>query len=312
MSIRAAGVRQVNSRGTNGTVRAGERSVPLTQHGEQLPPSLFGYDVISKLGQGAASDIYVVTDSSRQLYALKHVIRETDKHDRFIEQLVNEFEAGKKFSHPVLRKLIDLKLKKPILMGKPTEAALIMELIDGTHLDDKPPTTLPSFFAIFRQIGQAISAIHYQRYVHCDVKPHNILRCAGDSIRMIDFGQACPIGTEKLRVQGTPDFIAPEQVKCRPVDFRTDIYSYGATIYWALTGRRVPTYLNVEKSRRHIVKSQEYPAPHELNAGVPEALSEIVMKCVRYYPNDRYQDMGELMTAMSMIEAESRSHPQPA
>ena len=293
--------------------RAGDRSVPLaTQHGEKLPPGLFGYDVVSKLGQGAASDIYVVTDPSGQIYALKHVIRHTDKHDRYIQQLTNEFDVGKRFRHPVLRRMIDLKLKRPIAMGKPTEAALVMELIDGTPLEDKPPTSLAQVFSVFKQIASGIGAMHYQRYIHCDVKPHNILRCADDTIKMIDFGQACPIGTEKPRVQGTPDFIAPEQVKCKPVDFRTDVYSYGASLYLALTGRRVPTYLNVEKSHRDIVKTQNYQTPHDLNPGVPEMLSDVVMKCVRYYPNDRYQTIGEVVNALELCEAETTNHHQHA
>jgi len=188
----------------------------------------------------------------------------------------------------------------------------VMELIDGTPLEDKPPTSLAQVFSVFKQIASGLGAIHYQRYVHCDVKPHNILRCPDDTIKMIDFGQACPIGTEKPRVQGTPDFIAPEQVKCKPVDFRTDIYSVGASLYLALTGRRAPTYLNVEKSHRSIVKTQNYPNPHDLNAGVPEMLSEVVMKCLRYYPNDRYQSIGEVVSALELCEAETTNHPQHA
>jgi serine/threonine-protein kinase len=313
MSIRATGVGLITAKGPNRFSRAGDISV-LQSPGEKtvLPPSLFGYDVISKLGQGAASEIYVVSDASAQIYALKHVIRKTDKHDRYIEQLTNEYEIGRLFRHPSLRRIIDLKLKRPILMGKPTEAALVMELIDGQPLDDKPPTSLPAVFKMFRQIGDALAAIHYQRYVHCDVKPHNVLRCADDTIKMIDFGQACPLGTEKPRVQGTPDYIAPEQVKCRPVDFRTDIYNYGATLYWALTGRRAPTYITVEKSRRHIVKKQEYPTPQDLNPGVPEILSDLVMKCLRYYPNDRCQNIREVMNTLDLCEAETANHPQPA
>jgi serine/threonine-protein kinase len=275
-----------------------------------LPQSILGYDVVSKLGEGAASKIYVVTDSSNQLYALKHVIRETEKHDRFIEQVMNEFEVGKLFRHPALRRIVDLKLNRRLL-GKPTEAALVMELIDGTPLDDRPPASMTAFFDIFRQAAVALSAMHYQRIVHCDVKPHNMLRCGDETLRIIDFGQACPFGTSKPRVQGTPDYIAPEQVKCRPVDARTDIYNFGATLYWALTGRRVPTYITVEKTERHIVKKQHFPSPRELNAGVSESLSDLVMKCVRYYPDDRPDSFAKVMAVMELCEQEAIHH-QPA
>ena len=272
-----------------------------------LPQSLFGYDVVSKLGEGAASKLYVVTDASNQLYALKHVIRETEKHDRFIQQVVNEYEVGKAFRHPLLRRVIDLKLNRRML-SKPTEAALVLELIDGTPLDDRPPTSMSVFFHLFRQTAVALSAIHYQRIVHCDVKPHNMLRCGDDTLKMIDFGQACPFGTSKPRVQGTPDYIAPEQVKCRPVDQRTDIYNFGATLYWALTGRRVPTYITVEKTERHIVKKQRFPSPRELNPGVTETLSEFIMKCLRYYPDDRPDNMAIVLKTLEMCEFEAMSH----
>jgi len=92
MSVRVTGVRPVSSRGRCDLDRAGDQSVlPSSGENAALPPSLFGYDVISRLGQGAASQIYVVSDSTGQIYALKHVVRETDKHDRYIEQLTNEF-----------------------------------------------------------------------------------------------------------------------------------------------------------------------------------------------------------------------------
>src|SRR5688500_2058783 len=77
------------------------------------PRSLFGYDVIDYIGQGAGSLIYVVSDPrTNQLYALKHVERKTDKHARFVDQLVNEFEVSRRLSHPNLRKAIDLKETK--------------------------------------------------------------------------------------------------------------------------------------------------------------------------------------------------------
>src|SRR2546423_777654 len=90
-----------------------------------LPPSLFGYDIVSRLGEGAGSVLYVVCDpKSAQLYALKHVVRKTDKDMRFIEQLQNEFEASRAFRHPVLRKCIDLKINKKLLGGI-TDAGLV-------------------------------------------------------------------------------------------------------------------------------------------------------------------------------------------
>src|SRR5687767_1713815 len=106
------------------------------------PKVLFGYDVIDFIGKGAGSDIYAVSDPlTNQIYALKHVVRKADKDARFVEQLENEFEVSRRFSHPSLRKSIDMKLEKTWL-GKVTEAALVMELFDGMPLDVNPPSGL--------------------------------------------------------------------------------------------------------------------------------------------------------------------------
>src|SRR5437763_3065378 len=73
--------------------------------GAATPKALFGYDVVDHLGQGAGSAIYVVSDrATHQIYALKHVVRKTEKDARFIEQLENEFAVSKSFGHPSLRK----------------------------------------------------------------------------------------------------------------------------------------------------------------------------------------------------------------
>src|SRR5450432_766813 len=105
-----------------------------------LPPrDLFGYEILEQIGEGAASIIYAVSDTqTKQIYALKHVVRKTDKHARFIEQLESEFEVGRKIMHPNLRRIFDYKNKRTML-GKVTEAALIMELYDGTPLDQNMP-----------------------------------------------------------------------------------------------------------------------------------------------------------------------------
>jgi serine/threonine-protein kinase len=260
-----------------------------------LPKTMFGYDVVERIGEGAASVIYVVSDpKSNQLYALKRVVRETDKHVRFIEQVENEYQVSKSFRHPGLRKSIDLKLNRR-LFGPVTEAALIMELVHGQPIDQVHPGDLHAVVDTFMQTGTALAALHHLRLVHCDLKPSNILRDSAGRVKVIDFGQTCPVGTEKQRVQGTPDFIAPEQVRLKPVTVRTDVYNFGATLYWALTGRRVPTLYTVEKSQRHVLKSQGYSSPMELNSAVPDGLSKLVMDCLRIAPAERPDSMAEIL-----------------
>jgi len=259
------------------------------------PKELFGYNVISEIGTGAASRIYAVSDrKSGQIYALKHVVRKVEKEDRYVQQVVNEFEVGKSCKHPVLRNLIELKTTKRFL-GPITEVALVMELIDGVGIDDKKLVEVRDILDVFIQVGEGLYEMHKAGYIHCDMKPQNVLVCSDGKVKVIDYGQACKIGTVKERVQGTPSFIAPEQARCKPLTEQTDVYNFGATLYWVLTKARVPTLLTVEKEDRRVLKEQDYPTPMQLNDKVSPGLSDLVMGCLRHRPNERIFGIGKLL-----------------
>jgi eukaryotic-like serine/threonine-protein kinase len=274
------------------------------------PRSLFGYDIISKVGEGAASQIYAVNEpKSGQVYALKHVVRKVDKDQRFIQQVMTEFEVGKACDHPVLRKVYDLKTVKKF-WGPISEIALIMELIDGKPLDTRGLHGLRDTLEIFIKVAEGLWDVAKHGYVHCDTKPGNIMVSAEGKVHLIDYGQACKMGTVKERVQGTPAFIAPEQARCKPLTEQTDVYNLGATLYWALTGKRVPTLLTVDKSERRIVKEQSFPSPAELNPDVPPTLSEMVMACLRLRPYERVLGMGKVLMLLEGIrDRDLRANP---
>ncbi|HZK80285.1 MAG TPA: phosphotransferase, partial [Humisphaera sp.] len=171
-----------------------------------MPKSLFGYEVLDFLGQGAGSSIYLVSHpDTQQIYALKHVVRKVDRDERFVAQLENEYEVGRHIAHSGLRKSIDYK-NNHTLLRKTIDAMLVMELVDGTPLETRPPDTMLQAVDAFIQTAEALSHLHQLGYVHCDLKPNNILRDAAGGIKVIDLGQACKIGTKKERIQGTPDY----------------------------------------------------------------------------------------------------------
>ncbi|MGH7176779.1 MAG: serine/threonine protein kinase [Tepidisphaeraceae bacterium] len=269
--------------------------------GESMPANIFDYEVIDHIGDGARSRIYAVSHpESRQLYALKHVIRKTAKDDRFIEQLLNEYEVGSRIMHPALRRIVETKTTRNMLL-KITEAALVMELFDGLPLEMSLPGRLPAIISIFIPVAQALEAMHNAGFVHCDLKPNNILLSAGGTVKVIDLGQACPVGTAKKRIQGTPDYIAPEQVKCKAVSVRTDIFNFGATMYWALSGRKLPTLFTLKKSEYSFIVDDQFAAPHTINPIIPETLSNFVMECVRSDPRKRPADMSEVQRRLEVI-----------
>ena len=267
----------------------------------ERPKSLFGYDLIEFIGEGAGSLIYAVTDPvTSQLFALKHVTRKTDKDVRFIEQLENEYNVGRNLIHPGLRRVIDFKCNRTILR-KITDAALVMELFDGHPLETNLPTDLIAILDCFIATAKALASMHDSGYVHCDLKPNNILLGSAGEVKVIDLGQACPVGTVKARIQGTPDFISPEQVKCQPVSKATDVFNFGATLYWALTGQKLPTLFTIKKGENSFLVDAQLKAPHDLNPSVSQPLSAFVMECVRTVAAKRPADMHEVVRRLEIL-----------
>jgi serine/threonine-protein kinase len=266
-----------------------------------LPRNLYGYEVIDFLGEGAGSIIYVVSDPvTAQLYALKQVVVKNEKEQRFVDQLLNEYEIGIKVRHPLLRRCIDLKVNKTLLR-KVTDAGLVMEMVEGASCEARPPEDINTAVDIFRQTADALHALNQAGYVHCDLKPNNIMVSAEGAVKVIDLGQACPIGSVKTRIQGTPDFISPEQVKCEPVTVATDVYNLGATMYAILTGQKLPTLFTLKKGENSFLVADAIPQPHEINPAVPPNLSNLVMECCRVTPAKRPADMGELSRRLDII-----------
>jgi serine/threonine-protein kinase len=264
--------------------------------GAKLPKELFGYEVVDRIGEGAASTIYAVTEpKTHQLFALKHVVRKTDKDIRYVDQVENEFNVSKLFRHTGLRRSFELKVNRKVMFGPVTEAALLMEFVHGLPINEQQPKGIAAIIDCFTQTARALEALHHLRLVHCDLKPNNIIRNNDGRVKVIDFGQTCPFGTEKPRVQGTPDYISPEQVKLKPVSPRTDVYNFGATMYWTLTGERAPTLYTIPKGHKEILKEQKYPTPRELKPEVPEEISVLVMNCLRYRPHERPTHMEDVL-----------------
>jgi serine/threonine protein kinase len=191
-----------------------------------------GYRIISVLGHGAASIVYLVQDpKSKAIWALKHVVREGPKDQRFLDQAESEYEIARRLSHPSLRTIPNIIKNRQYLIGSAKELFLVMEFLDGKALDKHPPKTLrrtPS--TIFQQVAEAMHAharpgLRARR--HEAQQHHRVMMRPGR--RSSTSARACKIGTVKERIQGTPDYIAPEQVHRRAITPRTDVYNLGAS-----------------------------------------------------------------------------------
>ncbi len=146
-------------------------------------------------------------------------------------------------------------------------------------------------------------------FLHADIKPNNILvNPDNQEVRIIDFGQSCRIGQIKKRIQGTPDYIAPEQVHRLPLDQRTDVFNLGATMYFMLTGKPFPTLLPGSQPRpgqrlshNHHAEAGVAKPPQEVNDQVPPGLSRLVMDCCEECPQTRPADMKQVLVRLDMV-----------
>jgi eukaryotic-like serine/threonine-protein kinase len=278
---------------------------------------LLNYDILEKLGEGARSTIYLAVDpETGRRYALKHVKRDDQKDIRFIEQMEQEFEISRQFNHPNLRRTFELKIQKTLLL-KVTEAFLLMEYFDGKALDVYLPPDLLEVLEVFSQAAQGLKSMHQLGYVHCDIKPNNILRAANGEVKVIDFGQSTKSGTVKERIQGTPDYIAPEQVARRPVTPQTDIFNLGATMYWAVTAKTIPTlYTTSKKGENSLLSDDLIVQPVTLNPKLPQALNKLVMDMIATNPRKRPDEMDEIIRrlelAKHLVEKERNPSVAPA
>lgn len=283
-----------------------------------LPKQIAGYEVLDLIGTGAGSIIYAVSDAkTKQILALKYVERKTDRDIRFVHQLEAEYEVGRLVTSPLLRRSVALQVERT-LFRRVTSAVLVLELFDGLPLDVDPPQSLLGLVEAFMQTAHALHALHEMGYVHCDLKPNNILINSANKVKVIDLGQACKIGTAKERIQGTPDYIAPEQVKLQPVSPQTDIFNLGATMYWSLTGQKLPTLYTIKKSDNSFLVDGTMASPRSINPSVPAALSDLVMQCVRTVAQKRPEGMmvvarrletiGYALKRDQMVRGSSKKH----
>jgi serine/threonine-protein kinase len=256
-----------------------------------------GFTILRRIGTGARSTIYLASDEQNgKEVALKRVIFERPEDSRVFEQVETEYKVAQRVDHPYVRKCFELR--KIRSMFRVREMLLAMEYFDGKNLEDGPALSLGDVLLVFRMVATGLNAMHQQGFVHCDIKPNNILISKSGSIKIIDLGQSCKIGTIKARIQGTPDYIAPEQVRRRPLSPRTDIFNLGATMYWALTGKHAPTLIP-KKNKFGLPVAVPRRAPHELKEQLPTGISKLVMDCIEDDPANRPPNM---MTVISRLD----------
>ena len=258
-----------------------------------------GYQVMRFLGSGARSTIWRIRDRrTDESYALKRVVKRHASDGRFLQQAINEYTVAQHLEHAVIRRIHSLRRVKRWLSVR--EILLVMELCHGKTIQDSRPGTTAEAVRIFLQVAGSLAYMNSAGFVHADIKPNNIIVASDDTVKVIDLGQSCPIGTVKERIQGTPDFIAPEQVHRRPLDARTDVFNFGATFYWTLTGRPIPTALPKQGSMMLKTDMSAKPADH-LNPDIPGPLSKLIGDCIEPRRSRRPSSMREVSSRLELV-----------
>lgn len=263
-----------------------------------------GFKITKHLGTGAHATINLASDlRSGDNVAIKMIVRRGAEDDRFIAQAENEYSIANRFNHPYLRRCRDLIRERKWLVTR--RLFLIMDFVEGETLERHPPGRLRRVPGIFVKVAEGLHALHKLGFIHADIKPNNIIMNAHGDLRIIDFGQSCPLGHRKDRVQGTPDYIAPEQVARYPLDQRTDVFNLGATLYWVVTRKPFSTALPSQSNKEKLVDlraSRENIPPHDLNPKVPLPLSRLIMRCCETEPAQRPRDMREVIAGLELAE----------
>ncbi len=257
--------------------------------------SAIKYRVVNELGEGAGSKIFLISDKNAggKRYALKIIRKQEPEDDIYIDQARTEYEASQKLNHPAIAKIYDFRRKKSWF--KVTGAELLMEFIDGKSLDEVEAPELGQLVLIFNHVASALAHMHRRGVFHGDLKPHNIMLSKNGQVKLIDFGTAWIRGQDKNRIQGTPQYMAPEQAVEKVVDEKTDIYNLGATMYRMFTGRFVQQNMPKPGDDRKVT------LPSKLNPRISAELNTLIVACLQSDPEKRPSGMYEVRDQLAKV-----------
>lgn len=261
------------------------------------------FQVLGNLGAGAHSKILHIrcSDDGKQ-YALKVVPIDSKEDHKFLEQAQHEFRVAQMLSHPNLIKVYALELQRDWLF-RVKKVHLLIEYVNGKTLDQVPRLSIPRLVQIFAKIGAGLYHMHRRGVFHADLKPNNILLSRTGDVKIIDFGLAWIKGEVKNRVQGTPEYMAPEQSRQSTVNEQTDLYNFGATMYRLVTFRHPPSTLPASEGmtlNAKTFKSLLKPV-QELNPKTPKDLAELIHRCLEFQPQNRPENAKEVQEQLEQM-----------
>ena len=266
-----------------------------------------GYRVVRVIHPGATSMVLeVIQDATAKRFAVKQLLASRARERSKRRAFEREAKIGMKLCHPNLVRVHEY-------VKDPRQPFFVMDHFAGYHL--KLPIARPSVYPmpktqlhqIMEQAAMGLAYMHEKGWMHRDVKPENILANRSGEARVIDYSLAMrppsvfrKLFGGKVRRQGTPSYIAPEQIRCEPPTPHADIYSLGITCYELACGRP-PFRANSlqELLNKHL---QERPLPLTVyNKLVTQEFSDLILKMIMKRPADRLASLHEFLTRFQSV-----------
>ncbi len=254
------------------------------------------YRLTELVGSGGMANVYLARDEKEDREVAVKVLKDEHADNGvLVERFESEGRAGKLLHHRNIVRVYDTG-------EEGGRRFIVMEYARGVTLKEviKQRISLDpeACIDIAVQVLRALAHAHAKGIVHRDVKPHNILLQANGDVKVYDFGIAQTIGEkrageEKTSVMGTVYYLSPEQARAEPAEVRSDIYSFGITLFEMLTGTVPFTGTSViDVAKKHL--NEEVPAPRSVDERIPKSLNDIVRKATRKNLRLRYRSAWEM------------------
>ena len=260
------------------------------------------YEIIELIGRGGMAYVYKAKDRKLNRYVAVKVLREEyTENEQFIKKFDRESQAAAGLSHPNIVSVYDVGVEDDIYY-------IIMEYVDGItlkqYLNKKGHLEYKEATRFIIDVANALKCAHEHKIIHRDIKPHNILLTKDLVPKVADFGIARAITSSTVtmtnQTMGSVHYISPEQARGGFVDERSDLYSMGIMYYELLTGQLPFDEENtVTIAIKHI--QDEIVPPKEIMPEIPESVNDIVIKLTHKKPDDRYQNMDELIVDLEKV-----------
>jgi len=277
-------------RGASYYVKSNQISVSNEiQPGKVLDDRFEITELINRSGMGA---IYKANDLKTGLtVAIKAPLMQFESDPACYSRFQREEEIGVSLSHPYILKIFAIppeEKSRPYIVMEYLQGQTLAALLREVH-----PLPEPDAVRIASRICEALDVMHFHKIVHRDLKPQNIMICLNGSIRIMDFGIAKSLAARRLTFvgfspsMGTPDYMAPEQVKGKRGDERTDIYAMGAILYEMCTGQ-TPYEGESPYAVMNARLTGDPAAPRKINPKLTPAVEEIILHALERDPANRF------------------------